>query len=67
MCIHCFEEIIAIFLSHINGQADWCALIKVSLYAYSTSNDIENRRSDTSEKKLTLFRKGYFMRFVTYR
>ncbi|KZD65494.1 MULTISPECIES: hypothetical protein [Bacillus cereus group] len=45
-------------------------VVKKSLrfsYAYSTSNDIENRRSDTSEKKLTLFRKGYFMRFVTYR
>lgn len=36
-------------------------------YAYSTSNDIENLRSDTSEQKLALFRKGYFMRFVTYR
>lgn len=36
-------------------------------YAYSNSNDIENRRSDESEKKLTLCRKSYFMRFVTYR
>ncbi|WP_420974241.1 hypothetical protein [Bacillus thuringiensis] len=45
-------------------------VVKKSLrffYAYFTSNDIENRRSDESEKKLTLFRKSYFMRFVTYR
>ena len=41
--------------------------IIVVLYAYSASNDIENRRSDKSEKKLMLFRKSYFMRFVTYR
>ncbi len=41
--------------------------IIVVFYAYSTSNYIENRRSDKSEKKLTLCRKGYFMRFVTYR
>ncbi|BCA33473.1 hypothetical protein BwiPL1_18550 [Bacillus wiedmannii] len=41
--------------------------IIVVLYAYSTSNNIENRRSDKSEKKLMLFRKSYFMRFVTYR
>ncbi|GAB6610379.1 hypothetical protein bcgnr5406_04900 [Bacillus cereus] len=59
------------FVHIIITRMKWAYIVvKKSLrfsYAYSTSNDIENRRSDTSEKKLTLFRKGYFMRFVTYR
>ncbi|BCD25318.1 hypothetical protein BC30090_4215 [Bacillus cereus] len=59
------------FVHIIITRTKWAYIVlKKSLrlsYTYSASNDIENRRSDTSEKRLTLFRKGYFMRFVTYR
>lgn len=41
--------------------------IIVVFYVYFVLNDIENWRSDKSEKKLMLFRKSYFMRFVIYR